>query len=429
MTDNAVHASPAAMTATSAFLRNARREDLASFRLAPPLGSTPIPFRAWHAMTRTSPIGAALSLAAVALAAPLPAQRPSDLGGVAKVYFSSATSTDWDGLDALPGFRWAPLPPTSLPNCLANGDCFARQGAAVVGGRQLQVLATGARTIVGTLLLRSQGGPLGAPAILASLVTAGITTAAARCPADPARAATTWYRITGAGLVPGFVAIQPATAGRPNEGLTFIRGEQLPTLPPAQLTMYSDQCAAGAERKAVATRTPVESLADAIVALLSPTSGPALYDWGALRGLPVAFTWDGEVPKQVDLTSLGDPNPMSLNGTVSWGGRTFSLLASGTASQVKTIHLDEQGMHPKGEHVLGLVYARGIQVKKARCGPVYTESTNDWYALTGAATHAATIRQSIRYDGNRVQDAYELRLDASLPPRDPRDRNPGVGGC
>jgi hypothetical protein len=39
------------------------------------------------------------------------------------------------------------------------------------------------------------------------------------------------------------------------------------------------------------------------------------------------------------------------------------------------------------------------------------------------------IRQSIRYDGNQVQDAYELRLDGSLPPRDPRDRNPGVNDC
>ena len=120
---------------------------------------------------------------------------------------------------------------------------------------------------------------------------------------------------------------------------------------------------------------------------------------------------------------------MSLTGTVAWGGRTFSLLASGTATQVKTIHLDEQGLHPKGEHVLGIVYAKGIQVKKVRCGPVYTASTNDWYALTSATTHPANLRQSIRYDGNQVQDAYELRLDATLPRRDARDRNPGVGGC
>ncbi len=380
-------------------------------------------------MNKPSIAVTAMVLAASVTALPSAAQRPADVGAVAKVFFASATSTDWDGLDALPGFRWAPLPPTSLTNCLANGDCFARQGAAVIGGRQLQVLATGARTIVGTLLLRSQGAPMGAPAILASLTASGVTTAVARCPVNPASAATTWYRVSGTDLTPGFVAIQPASAGRPNEGLTLIRGEQLPTLPPAQLAMYSDQCGAGAERKGVAARQPVESLAEAIVGSLAPSSGPALYDWSTLKALPLGFTWQGDAPKLVDLTSLGDPNPMSLNGTVSWGGRTFSLLASGTATQVKTIHLDEQGLHPKGEHVLGIVYAKGIQVKKVRCGPIYTESTNDWYALSGATTHPATIRQSIRYDGNRVQEAYELRLDASLPPRDPRDRNPGVGGC
>jgi hypothetical protein len=39
------------------------------------------------------------------------------------------------------------------------------------------------------------------------------------------------------------------------------------------------------------------------------------------------------------------------------------------------------------------------------------------------------LRQSIRYEGNQVQDSYELRLDASLPARDARDRDPGMGGC
>jgi hypothetical protein len=39
------------------------------------------------------------------------------------------------------------------------------------------------------------------------------------------------------------------------------------------------------------------------------------------------------------------------------------------------------------------------------------------------------IRQSIHYDGNQVGDSYELRLDGTLPTRDPRDRNPGTNGC
>jgi hypothetical protein len=39
------------------------------------------------------------------------------------------------------------------------------------------------------------------------------------------------------------------------------------------------------------------------------------------------------------------------------------------------------------------------------------------------------LKQSMRFDGKQVQDVYELRLDASLPKGDPRDRDPGVGGC
>ena len=39
------------------------------------------------------------------------------------------------------------------------------------------------------------------------------------------------------------------------------------------------------------------------------------------------------------------------------------------------------------------------------------------------------VRQSIHYDGNWVSDDYELRIDGTLPPRDPRDRNPGSNGC
>jgi hypothetical protein len=76
-----------------------------------------------------------------------------------------------------------------------------------------------------------------------------------------------------------------------------------------------------------------------------------------------------------------------------------------------------------------VVYERGIAVQLVRCGPVYTESTNNWYNLTSTRTRAAMILQSIRYEGNNTQDSYALRLDGSLPARDPRDRNPGTGGC
>lgn len=39
------------------------------------------------------------------------------------------------------------------------------------------------------------------------------------------------------------------------------------------------------------------------------------------------------------------------------------------------------------------------------------------------------LRQSIRMDGKQVQDAYELRFDATLPVRDARAREPGASNC
>jgi hypothetical protein len=37
------------------------------------------------------------------------------------------------------------------------------------------------------------------------------------------------------------------------------------------------------------------------------------------------------------------------------------------------------------EDLLGVLRGKGLEVKLARCGPVYTESINNWYSLRGAA--------------------------------------------
>jgi hypothetical protein len=370
-----------------------------------------------------------VALTTLSSARPVPAQPAGSLVAITREFLSAKSSSDWAELERLPAFRWAPLPPASLTNCLPNGDCFARQGTTTIDGRPVVAMATGARTIVVTLLLRNRGTPLGEAAVMSSLERAGLTVQLARCPVRAGAGGTSWYGVKGEGVAPGFLAVQPAGPGRPNEGFTITRGEELPALQPNQLALYSERCSDGTERKAVATIKPHESIAQTVVTLLVSASGPPLYDWKTLRTLSADITWLGDAPKAVDLTSLGDSNPMMLSGTAAWAGRKFSVMATGTASQVKAIRLDEQGLHPRGEHMLGVVYAKGVAVRKVRCGPVYTESTNDWYALTSAATRPASIRQSIRYDGNQVQDAYELRLDGTLPGRDPRDRNPGTAGC
>lgn len=351
-----------------------------------------------------------------------------DLVAILRTFLGKDFAADWDGVEKLPSVRWAG-PPRELPNCLPDGSCYARQGTAAIAGRSLSVLATGARTIVTYMYLRNLSAPFGEPVVVAALAEAGFAPSLARCPASGGSGGTNWYRLRSATSNPGVFSIQTSCGGRPCEGFVVSQGDELPALQPNQLNLYTEQCAAGADRRAVSVAKPHELLAGAVVALLAPVSGPAHYDWSVLADLPAGITWVGGAPKPASLAHLNDPSPLMLSGQGAFSGRKFSTMASGTAAEVKFVRLEEQGLHPRGEHMLGVVYQKGIAVELVRCGPVYTESTNNWYRLTSARTRPAMIRQSIRYDGNQVQEAYELRLDGSLPARDPRDRDPGVNDC
>lgn len=368
------------------------------------------------------------SATAFAFCAPLSAQQGGEdmFAAVVKAYYNLGGPPGWEAIEQLPGFTWG-AGPTELRNCLPNGDCYARQGSATVGGRKFAVVASGARTMVITLLIRNTSAPLGDSAIVAALGKAGFTATLARCPARPGAGATSWYRLARGGRDDGVIAIQPARTGQPNEGYVLSHGADLPQLQPAQLSMYSEQCAPGSERKIVSSSKPHVELAAILVTLL--VKGATLYDWTGLAALPSGIVWNGSGPTRIDLTARGDANPVGRTGSVTVAGRQFSVLASGTATQVRTVYLDELGRHPKGEHVLGVVYEKGVTVRLVRCGPIYSESTNNWYSLESSTTRGANVRQSIHYDGNNAGDAYELRLDGTLPPRDPRDRNPGANGC
>ena len=352
-----------------------------------------------------------------------------DLVAILTAFLGKGFVADWDGVEKLPSVRWAPNQPRTLANCLPDGSCYAGQGTAAIAGRSVSVVATGARTIVSYIYLRNASAPFGEPAVVAALTEAGYAPSLARCPASGGSGGTNWYRLRSAASNPGVLSIQTSCGGRPCEGFVLSLGDELPALQPNQLNLYTEQCAAGADRRAAPVGKPHELLAESVVAMLVPASGPVLYDWNVLAGLPAGITWEGGAPKPASLAHLNDPSSLMLSGHAAFSGRKFSMMASGMPTQVKIVRLEELGLHPRGEHMLGVVYQKGITVQLVRCGPVYTESTNNWYSLTSARTRPAMIRQSIRYDGNQVQDAYELRLDGSLPPRDPRDRNPGVNDC
>jgi hypothetical protein len=201
---------------------------------------------------------------------------------------------DWDGLKRLPGVTWAPQV-TSLDNCLPDGGCFTLQGRATIAGRNLTVVATGARTIVSYVYLRNGSAPFGEARLLRALEQAELAPELARCPL-PGKAGTNWYRLRNAVLNPGILSIQTSCRGRPCEGLVLSLGEELPALQPAQLSLYSEQCTTGAERIAVSNLKPHERLAEVVVAVLASASGPALHDWSTLAGLATDIVWNEGPP-------------------------------------------------------------------------------------------------------------------------------------
>jgi hypothetical protein len=383
-------------------------------------------------MKHRHPLGVvALAFAALTL---LPAFRttrgPEDeFAGIVVAFLDPEFETGWEHLDQLPLIQWAALPPTSLEHCLPDLGCYTREGRLALASRTMTVVATGARTIVSNVYFRNASAPLGEAAVVSALERTSMSPSLVRCPASNSAGGTDWYRLTGARVSPGHLAVQTRCKGKPCEGFVLTRGEKLPPLQPNQLALYSEQCAEGSERKVVSTTRPPAQLAGTIKLLLPPAAGPASYDWKAMVALPSGIAWNPGGPKPGNMSYRGDPGPMLQSGTVTLAGREFSVSASGTATQVKTIYFEEMGTHPKGEHMLGVLYEKGLTVKLVRCGPVYTESTNNWYSATSTATRPVMIQQSIRYDGNQVQDSYALRLDGTLPARDPRDRNPGAGGC
>ena len=356
------------------------------------------------------------------------AQKPEDdLVTLVRTYLGQDLPMNWDGLEKLPGTRWSVLPPTMLKNCAPDGGCFMRVGSTTLGGRPVGLMATGARTMVLNVYFRNTSALIGEAAVVAALKKMDPAAELVRCPIKGSAGTTSWYKVKGA-KSPGFLSLQTVHGAKPAEGFIISYGTELPKLQPNQLAMYSLQCAPGAEQKPVSTILPHQRLAEVVTALLVPATSQG-HDWAALRALPTGITWDSAAPKKWDLTTQHDPSPLALSGNAEYAGRKFSMLASGTATLVKNIYMEETGQHPRGEHMLGVVYEKGIAVRLVRCGPVYTESTNNWYSLQSSRTRPAMIRQSIGYDGNNVTDSYALRLDGTLPNRDPRDRDPGVGGC
>ncbi len=159
-----------------------------------------------------------------------------------KLILSKSFVADWQGIEKLPGIKWAPLPPTMLQNCLPDGGCFTRQGMLATEGRNLAVIATGARTIVTHIYFRNSTTAIGEAAVLTALKQEGLSAEFARCPVRGSLGGTNWYRLNGMGIEPGYLSVQTSCNGKSCEGFSVSLGEDLPPLQPNQLSLYSEKC-------------------------------------------------------------------------------------------------------------------------------------------------------------------------------------------
>ena len=337
--------------------------------------------------------------------------------------------SDWRAIESMRRVRWAPLPPKMLDSCLPDGGCFTRDGVTEVAGRRIDVRATGARTMVGNFYFRNVGAPFGEAALLDALKRSGYGVELKRCPAAGADGEQNWYLLSGERSKPGVLAIQTSCKGRSCEGFVVTPGEALPALEPEQLKMYSEQCSVAlAQRQPISTVAPHEQFAQSLIALLPPAIGG--HDWKSLTAAASGVRWDPRGAQPGSLAHKNDLATVLLSGELVQPGRKFGVTFGGTPAQVLTGYLEERGFgHPRGEDLLTALRERGAAVQLVRCGPVYTQSSNNWYRLTRAGARPVMLRLSMFIDGTRVTDSVALRFDASLPPRDPRDRDPGVGGC
>jgi hypothetical protein len=380
------------------------------------------------------------TLAAFALALPLamapPAtaqQKPEDeLAGV--VGALSTTLVDWRSIESVRAVRWAPLPPTMLQNCLPDGGCFTRAGVTTVGARQMSVLATGARTMVGNVYLRNTGAPFGEAAIVDGLRRAGLNPQLARCPVRAGGPVhnSKWWRVTRGQSV-AHVSLTIACGAQRCEGIGVHGGPELPPLDPAELSRYSTQCNASGGGAPVASTRPHEEIARLIAAAIPRATEPVPMTWAALRQRFPAIQWAAAlVPRDPALAYDNDPGTRYLIPTneVRLATRLMNIQATGDVRSARMLRIEEGGMHPRGESVqlLNALRAAGYGVTLARCGRPYTESRHTYYRLAGPGARVSFMKIEERFEGPREQTSLRIYLDGALPAPLSGETAPG-GAC
>jgi hypothetical protein len=347
---------------------------------------------------------------------------------------------DWQQIEAATQIRWQALPPNMLDDALPDGAYFTRRGLANLGGQPFGVVATGARTMVMNVYFRNVGtSPVGAAAVASALRRQGYTLQAVRCPLKGVAACTQWWRITGRDRRPAFWNSQTDCNGRKCESYALLLDTTLPSLTPEQQRLYTDRCdndATGGASAAGAAAAPKagawdEQLASLFRSLI-PSGSTAPVAWSAIDKTP-SVSWAPLPPQQMPSPPWPDTeNHYYRGGQADLGGRVLYLNATGSASTVLNVHVEDQSTQANRGDVLQALQRQGLTVQLARCGIVYQLSTSRWYRVTGAATRPVMLLRNVRCDTTacpKGQENYTLALSGVLPPLKPGEVDAVAGRC
>ena len=171
-----------------------------------------------------------------------------------------------------------------LQNCLPDGGCFTRQGMLVTEGRNLVVIATGARTS-GPHLLQEFDNTYRRSRCPGCVETRRrFSQSLPAAPYKERSAARIGIALRAWERARAICQIQTSCNGKPCEGFSVSLGGDLPPLQPNQLSLYSEKCSTTdtGDREPISTVMPHEQLAQIIVTLIPQGPGPAFYDWKTL---------------------------------------------------------------------------------------------------------------------------------------------------
>jgi hypothetical protein len=183
---------------------------------------------------------AVLLLGPRAMSAPAPAS-PASVAEFLKGLLipPSQDGGAWEGLAKTPAVRWAGDGPTMTDKPSPDGNYFVRTGMGGAAGRPLQVLATGARSMIFSYYIRDAAPP-DQEALGADLRQAGFTVTTARCPRDPrAVSSRRWYRLALPKRKPAFLYAGPTQSGGSGYTLYLV---DLPQPTPAEAAAFTDKC-------------------------------------------------------------------------------------------------------------------------------------------------------------------------------------------